>query len=171
MQLRFGGGCIFDFRGCSSPFRGCSFLSVAPPSKPQKITLALIKRRSGFFLMQFAYDGYCRCAKHYCNTQCAFTSVFEFLRLFVAAGLTTFVLVSLWQCAMAFIIAFIIHFICPKQPLHSTLQAILPQADQSDKYHDKITTSRIPQNISSYIQQKSHSNECFPVLHSESEKR
>lgn len=70
-----------------------------------------------------------------------------------------------------FIIAFIIHFICPKQPLHSTLQAVLPQADQSDKYHDKITTSRIPQNISSYIQQKSHSNECFPVLHSESEMR
>ena len=70
-----------------------------------------------------------------------------------------------------FIIAFIIHFICPKQPLHSTLQAVLPQADQSDKYHDKITTSRIPQNISSYIQQKSHSNECFPVLHSESEIR
>lgn len=69
------------------------------------------------------------------------------------------------------IIAFIIHFICPKQPLHSTLQAVLPQADQSDKYHDKITTSRIPQNISSYIQQKSHSNECFPVLHSESEIR
>ena len=150
---------------------GAVFCRLHPPSKPQKITLALIKRRSGFFLMQFAYDGYCRCAKHYCNTQCAFTSVFEFLRLFVAAGLTTFVLVSLWQCAMAFIIAFIIHFICPKQPLHSTLQAILPQADQSDKYHDKITTSRIPQNISSYIQQKSHSNECFPVLHSESEKR
>ena len=70
-----------------------------------------------------------------------------------------------------FIIAFIIHFICPKQPLHSTLQAVLPQAEQSDKYHDKITTSRIPQNISSYIQQKSHSNECFPVLHSESEMR
>ena len=70
-----------------------------------------------------------------------------------------------------FIIAFIIHFICPKQPLHSTLQAVLPQADQSDKYHDKITTSRIPQKISSYIQQKSHSNECFPVLHSESEMR
>lgn len=39
-------------------------MSVAPPSKPQKITLALIKRRSGFLLMQFAYDGYCRCAKH-----------------------------------------------------------------------------------------------------------
>lgn len=70
-----------------------------------------------------------------------------------------------------FIIAFIIHFICPKQPLHSTLQAVLPQADQSDKYHDKITTSRILQKISSYIQQKSHSNECFPVLHSESEMR
>ena len=69
------------------------------------------------------------------------------------------------------IIAFIIHFICPKQPLHSTLQAVLPQADQSDKYHDKITTSRILQKISSYIQQKSHSNECFPVLHSESEMR
>lgn len=44
-----------------------------------------------------------------------------------------------------FIIAFIIHFICPKQPLHSTLQAVLPQADQSDKYHDKITTSHILQ--------------------------
>ena len=70
-----------------------------------------------------------------------------------------------------FIIAFIIHFICPKQPLHSTLQAVLPQADQSDKYHDKITTSHILQKISSYIHQKSHSNECFPVLHSESEMR
>ena len=51
---------------------------------------------------------------------------------------------------------FIIHFICPKQPLHSTLQAVLPQADQSDKYHDKITTSRIPQNISSYMSSWTH---------------
>lgn len=50
----------------------------------------------------FGYDGYCRCANHYCNTQRAFASVFEFLRLFIAAGLATFMLVSLRQCAMAF---------------------------------------------------------------------
>ena len=67
--------------------------------------------------MQFAYDGYCRCAKHYCNTQCAFSSVFEFLRLFVAAGLTTFVLVSLWQCAMAFFTYFLFHHYVPPRSL------------------------------------------------------
>ena len=70
-----------------------------------------------------------------------------------------------------FIIAFIIHFICPKQPLHSTLQAVLPQADQSDKCYGKLTISRIPQNNFPYIELKPRSDGLFPVLHSESEKR
>ena len=26
VQLRFGGGCIFDFRGCNHGFRGCSLM-------------------------------------------------------------------------------------------------------------------------------------------------